>query len=262
MTERGPLTGLQGAPNPAEPSHPGDSPPGDSPAPATGLPADLGAVRRTDELIESLARRAAGSAARPETGRPRLPDPGRADDRDPAVRLLGALITDVDDQDPGPETAPPPPSGPRRRGPRTIVALGVAGAVLASSGVAAAGGGVADRTAASPAPSTSGVSDDADRATADTDADLRGRKRSPVRPAPEPGGPTARKQSGSPDPGRIKRRLERAIPRRPERDPAPAVNSAPSTRPDTAREDDARSRLDDLRREARKRALGDQPPGG
>ncbi|WP_433464651.1 hypothetical protein [Spirillospora sp. CA-128828] len=260
MTERGPLTGLQGAPDPAEPSHPGDSP-----APATGLPADLGAVRRTDELIESLARRAAGSAARPETGRPRLPDPGRADDRDPAVRLLSALITDVDDQDPGPETAPPPPSGPRRRGPRTIVALGVAGAVLASSGVAAAGGGVADRTAASPVPSTSGVSDDADRATADTDADLPGRKRPPVRPAPEPGGPTARKPSGSPDAGRIKRRLERTIPRRPdrsERAPAPAVNSAPSTRPDTASEDDPRRLLDDLRREAQKRALGDRPPDG
>lgn len=40
------------------------------------------------------------------------------------------------------EAPEPQGSGPSRRGPRTIVALGVAGAVLASTGVAAAGGGL------------------------------------------------------------------------------------------------------------------------
>ncbi|RKS76164.1 hypothetical protein BZB76_1514 [Actinomadura pelletieri DSM 43383] len=156
MTERGPFTGMRGAPGPAEPSNTGDPP-----APAGGsrtAPADLSEVRRTDAIIDSLAaRRAAGSTARSATfpegtdsGRPRHTD-------DPAVRLLTALITDVDDQDPAPEASPPPPgpgSGPRRRGPRTIVALGVAGAVLASTGVAAAGGGTVDRPAAFPAPTS------------------------------------------------------------------------------------------------------------
>ncbi|MCQ0018541.1 hypothetical protein [Actinomadura madurae] len=158
MTERGPLTGVRGGPNPAEPSHSGDAP-----SPPGGPPEDLGAVRRTDALIESLAarRRAGDRAARPgpapEGSPSRPPGERAADDPDPAVRLLHALITDVDDPDSGsgPGTAPPAPQGPgpRRRGPRTIVALGVAGAVLASSGVAAAGG-VADQTTASPAPST------------------------------------------------------------------------------------------------------------
>lgn len=62
MTERGPLTGVRGGPNPAEPSHSGDAP-----SPPGGPPEDLGAVRRTDALIESLAarRRAGDRAARP-----------------------------------------------------------------------------------------------------------------------------------------------------------------------------------------------------
>ncbi|TDC43760.1 hypothetical protein E1281_34805, partial [Actinomadura sp. KC345] len=94
MTERGPSTGTRGAPDPAEPSTP-------------GALADLGAVRRTDAIIESLAAcRAAGSASRSGPGA----DTGRlrpADDPDPAVRLLRALIGDVDDpgseRDAGPE---------------------------------------------------------------------------------------------------------------------------------------------------------------
>ncbi|MFI0357803.1 hypothetical protein [Actinomadura sp. 9N407] len=102
------------------------------------LAADLGAARRTDALIDALAaRRAAGSD-------------------DPAVRMLRALIRDVDElvpvrhgpaagqdavpDDPVEDDRPLSPVGPRRRGPRTIVALGVAGAVLAGTGVAAAGG--------------------------------------------------------------------------------------------------------------------------
>ncbi|WP_344596480.1 hypothetical protein [Actinomadura vinacea] len=107
--------------------------------------ADLGAVRRTDAIIDALGGRRAGE-----------PD-------DPAVRLLRALISDVDEQAPAHQAQPPsadgqgaegdrpkPPSGPRRRGPRTIVALGVAGAVLASTGVAAAGGGAVEHSALGP----------------------------------------------------------------------------------------------------------------
>ncbi|TDB86894.1 hypothetical protein, partial [Actinomadura sp. 7K534] len=97
---------MRGAPDPAEPSNPGETR-----VPASGPPgtADLGAVRRTDAVIDSLAaRRAAGSAARPhpgtETGRPR-----QAEESDPAVRLLRALLDDVDDPGCGPEAAPPPP---------------------------------------------------------------------------------------------------------------------------------------------------------
>ncbi|WUI00437.1 hypothetical protein OHR68_01010 [Spirillospora sp. NBC_00431] len=232
MTERGPFTGMRGAPGPAEPSNSGDSPaPAGRPQAVAGLPADLSAVRRTDAIIDSLAaRRAAGSAARsPATSEPAAdpeaaagpegtavagPECARqrqADDPDPAVRLLHALITDVDDQDPGsdtgsepaptgPQPAPPAPSGPgsgsRRRGPRTIVALGVAGAVLASTGVAAAGSGVAHRTTASP-PSTSGVSDDAEKSPrSETDAGWHGdRSRSPVRSLPETESPARRKAS-------------------------------------------------------------------
>ncbi|TDB91272.1 hypothetical protein E1264_02005, partial [Actinomadura sp. KC216] len=127
MTERGPFTGLRGAPDPAEPSTPGGSPaPASPPQAVAGLPADLNAVRRTDAIIDSLAaRRAAGSAPRspaaeaaaptaepedacpaesgPEAAASAEPDCGRprpADDPDPAVRLLRALITDVDDQSP------------------------------------------------------------------------------------------------------------------------------------------------------------------
>lgn len=265
MTERGPLTGVQGGPNPAEPSHSGDSP-----SPAAGLPEDLGAVRRTDALIEALAarRRIGGPAARPgATPEDSLGGGRQADASDPAVRLLHALISDVEDQGSDPDTAPPAPPGPgpRRRGPRTIVALGVAGAVLASSGVAAAGGGVADQTTASPAPSTAGVPDDVDRAKAGTGAGTRDRVRPSVRTAPEPGGVTAPRPPG--DEGRkeidrLKRRLDRLVPRRrpePPEGPAPVVNSAPSTRPDGPGDDDPRRRLDDLRREAEKRAVRHQP---
>ncbi|MBB4778158.1 hypothetical protein [Actinomadura livida] len=187
---------MRGAPDPAEPSNPGETRASGSGPPGT---ADLGAVRRTDAVIDSLAARraagsAAGSAARPhpgtETGRPR-----QAEESDPAVRLLRALIDDVDDPGCGSEAAPPPPPpsgpGPRRRGPRTIVALGVAGAVLASTGVAAAGS-VADRaTSAAPAPRPSaGTPGDAEpSARTDTDAGTYERPQPsalPPRPSPEP----------------------------------------------------------------------------
>ncbi|MCP9953077.1 hypothetical protein LUX33_34680 [Actinomadura madurae] len=219
MTERGPLTGVRGGPNPAEPSHSGDAP-----SPPGGPPEDLGAVRRTDALIESLAarRRAGDRAARPgpapEGSPSRPPGERAADDPDPAVRLLHALITDVDDPDSGsgPGTAPPAPQGPgpRRRGPRTIVALGVAGAVLASSGVAAAGG-VADQTTASPAPSTAGAPD-VPRAGTDTGAATRERPRPPARSSPEPGGVTAPGGRERKRIDRFKRRLDPVLRRRPE----------------------------------------------
>ncbi|WP_262401612.1 hypothetical protein, partial [Actinomadura sp. CNU-125] len=102
MTERSP-----GAPNPAEPARPHD-------VPGPSAFADLNAVRRTDAIIDAMAaRRAAGTADRAvDRGAP------SADDADPAVRLLSALIEHVE------EPAPPVPAGPgpRRRGPRTIVA--------------------------------------------------------------------------------------------------------------------------------------------
>ncbi|MFS2292588.1 MAG: hypothetical protein FWJ90_07755 [Actinomadura sp.] len=197
MTERG-----HGAPDPAGPSSPGDTRAPTSPPQATAPTADLAAVRRTDAIIESLAaRRGAGSAERPlsgaETGRPR-----QAEDSDPAVRLLRALIDDVDDpgsgdagRGTGPGPTPPsgPEPGPRRRGPRTIVALGVAGAVLASGGVAAAGDDADRSSAAAPAPRSAvgGAEETAGSAHADTDAGTFAppRARGGARPAPEPGRP-------------------------------------------------------------------------
>ncbi|MGC4957282.1 hypothetical protein ACLQ2P_29110 [Actinomadura citrea] len=283
MTERGPLTGLRGAPNPDEPAHFGDAPAQAPQArPPAVAPVDLSAVRRTDALFESLAARDAAGSAAPAEGPAEAPaeapravpqdddrDPaeeGRADDRDPVVRLLRALVVDVDDPTcdaPG----PPAPSGPgpRRRGPRTIVALSVAGAVLASSGVAAAGGGAADRTTASPAPSASSAAEGADR-TADTDAGTYTRPRPPVRPAPEAGRPAARTPSGGPgreENPQARRRPEgpslRHLPRRPSRrQEAPTMFTEPVGRPEAQPVADPPPRLDDLRRIVRKRALGYQ----
>ena len=206
MTERG-----HGVPDSAEPSSCGDARTPTGPPPGMVPPADLDAVRRTDAIIDALAaRRAAGSASLSlpggETGRR-----WQVEESDPAVRLLRALIDDVDDpgQDAGPDTTPPTPPatpptpsgpepdpdsgsgpGPRRRGPRTIVALGVAGAVLASTGVAAAGGVHGRPPAAAPAVGESGGA--RTTAPADTDAGTyRPRpparlRTGPARPAPAP----------------------------------------------------------------------------
>ncbi|WP_149258967.1 hypothetical protein [Actinomadura sp. K4S16] len=297
MTERGPHTGLRGAPDPDEPSSPGDAPaPAPASRPVAAPPVDLSAVRRTDAIIESLAARDAAGTAAPAEGPTEGPaegsaegpdealragppdderdpaDEGRADDRDPAVRLLRALIVDVDDPTcEAPDQScdapgPPAPSGPgpRRRGPRTIVALGVAGAVLASSGVAAAGGRDAERTTASPAPSAAGVAEDVDR-TADSEAGVLERPQTPVRPAPDAGRPAQRTPSDDPGLGRgdyrqFKRRGEsgvpRLIPRRPpHRQEAPMMFTDPGDKPEAQSADDPRLRLDDLRRIVRKRAL-------
>ncbi|HEU5027257.1 MAG TPA: hypothetical protein VFV01_20225 [Spirillospora sp.] len=302
MTERSP-----GAPDPVGPSNSGATrePGSRPPAPAVTLLADLGAVRRTDAIIDALAaRRAAGSTTRPAPDRPvadraAADRPGLAADRsaaaaagecargadgdegaaDPAVRLLRALIADVDDQDagrdaagqpdPGPGTPPSAPGpGPRRRGPRTIVALGVAGAVLASTGVAAAGSGITERAAASP-PADAGVSGPAEPRAKDTDAGTHAAPRTspvaPAVPAPVPGRPAA-KTPATEDPGRqdydrIKRRLEQLIrdadrphrpaPRRPDTPrSAPAIRPGfPSAPPD----DDTRRTIDDIRKRTQQR---------
>lgn len=309
MTERSP-----GAPDPVGPSNSGGTrePGSRPPAPAVTLLADLGAVRRTDALIDALAaRRAAGSTARTAADRTagervsgeRAPTERVSAERapgeraraaadgdecaaDPAVRLLRALIADVDDQDPGrdasgpsdpgPGTPPPAPGpGPRRRGPRTIVALGVAGAVLASTGVAAAGGGITERAAASP-PAGAGVSGPAEPRAKDTDAGTHAAP-STSSPAPAPAPTTvptlpaapARPGAKAPGPGdpgrrdyeRMKRRLEQIIrdaerPRRPASRRPDAPRSAPAIRPALPQmpsDDEPRRTIDDIRRRTQQR---------
>ncbi|MDL4821608.1 hypothetical protein [Actinomadura opuntiae] len=278
MTERSP-----GAPDPVGPSNRGGTrePASRPQAPAVTLLADLGAVRRTDAVIDALAaRRAAGSAPRSAADRPAA-ERARPDDEgaaDPAVRLLRALIADVDEPDLGRDAAGPPdpgpgapPStpgpGPRRRGPRTIVALGVAGAVLASTGVAAAGGGVTDRAAASP-PAGAGVSGPAEPRAKDTDAGTHTSPRTPqppataAVPAPAPerpaAEPTAAEDPGHRDYDRIKRNLEHILraPGRPHRTAphrARAPHVSPMIRPSAPPDDDARRTIDDIRRRAEKR---------
>lgn len=264
MTERGP-----GAPGPAGPSSRGDTRAPTSPPQATVPPVDLAAVRRTDAIIESLAARGgAGSAGRSlpgaETGRPL-----QAEDADPAVRLLCALIDDVDDPGTGDtgrgtDPGPAPPSGPgpgtRRRGPRTIVALGVAGAVLASGGVAAAGGD-ADRSsrAAAPAPrSTAGGAEEAAKAArADTDAGtyVPPRARGGARPAPEPGRSAPKpRPPRAPEKAKDRETGDRDEPRRGHPFPLGPRQSRPELPTITVRSDDPRftaesdDRLLDFRR--------------
>ncbi|MGI5323485.1 hypothetical protein [Actinomadura nitritigenes] len=287
MTERSP-----GAPDPVGPSNSGGTrePGSRPPAPAVTLLADLGAVRRTDALIDALAaRRAAGSTGRPSADRAagecaRAAD-GDEGSSDPAVRLLRALIADVDDQgpgrdasasgpsDPGPGTPPPAPGpGPRRRGPRTIVALGVAGAVLASTGVAAAGSGITERAAASP-PAGAGVSGPAEPRAKDTDVGTHAVP-SISSPAPAPGPATAPavparpavKAPATDDPGRrdydrMKRRLEQIIrdaerPHRPGARRPDTPRSAPAIRPALPQipsDDEPRRTIDDIRRRTQQR---------
>ncbi|WP_026314086.1 hypothetical protein [Actinomadura flavalba] len=124
MTERSPS-----APDPA--AHPGSPPAGRAvvPWPEHDPDSDSAELRRTDALLDALAARsAAGSDALPAA--------------DPAVTLLRALVADVAEIAPVPdEPAAEPPRG-RRRGSRTIVALGVLSTVLGGSGVAAARDGL------------------------------------------------------------------------------------------------------------------------
>ncbi|MFV2175304.1 hypothetical protein [Actinomadura sp. LOL_011] len=163
-------------------------------------------MRRTDAIIDAMAARpVAGSADRAAA----------PDDADPAVRLLTALISDVE------EPAPPVPAGPgpRRRGPRTIVALGVAGAVLASTGVAAAGSGVTDRSSAV-APTTPGPSGRAEPPR-DADDSVAATHVRPTPPAPRPSErvrPSTTEPPASPVPDReVPEHIERAFKERLER---------------------------------------------
>ncbi|TNY38752.1 hypothetical protein [Thermomonospora catenispora] len=137
MTERS-----LGAPDPV-----GDPPGGEGAQQSVGAFWNLAEIRRSDDLMEALATRGP------------LPEAGPADGEDPAARLLRALIADVDagapelpnrraDAEPSPAAGEGPDSGGGRRGPRTIVALGLVGPLLTgllTTGVAAAAGGFIHR---------------------------------------------------------------------------------------------------------------------
>jgi hypothetical protein len=96
---------------------------------ATPDPFDLSAVNSSDELVDALSSRRFAEAGHPD---------------DPAVRLLTALVADVDAGAP-PMASPSPVScgipATYRRGVRAFVTFGVAAVVLTSAGAAAAGGG-------------------------------------------------------------------------------------------------------------------------
>ncbi|MFI0447620.1 hypothetical protein [Actinomadura sp. 6N118] len=274
MTERS-----HGAPDPAEPSKSGAPPAPGNPTPAPPPPppspspgADLSAVRRTDALFDELAaRRTAASEAAPPPG-----ISGRRTSGDPAVRLLHALVADVDagldtGDAAGPDTLPgkgadeagesdPAAPGGRRRGSRTFVALGVVGVVLTSTGVAAAGGGLT-RDAA-PAPQTPKVSDEplVDRLEPKSRPSSPGRTPvtgpgAPAQGRPDAGRPDAK--GPEPDPARrrfedLKGKLEDLLPpknRRQGHDEWPFQTPTPKAND----EDDTRKKLDDIRRQAQKR---------
>ncbi|MCP2335564.1 hypothetical protein [Actinomadura rupiterrae] len=252
--------------------------------------ADLPALYRTDALIEALAARAvAGSPPPPAPHLPHLP-------ADPALGLLGALIADVDegltrpsapvrprlqgeadahrsaDMDLLPADVPPDHrdgdadvpqqqgGGPSRRGPRTIVALGVAGAVLATTGVAAAGGGLVEtpsaapaaRSAGKPGPSREGRSAKEEKSALPHPSAGRPPGTPPTRPhkgKPGSGKPGA-SGTGSPSPRKtpdleqqLKKRLEDLLHGRPQRQPAKQDDPVEETR----------RRLDEIRRRAEQR---------
>ncbi|WP_067454515.1 hypothetical protein [Actinomadura macra] len=274
MTERSP-----GAPDPVESSHSGDAPAPGARAPAVPT-ADLSAVRRTDAIIEALAERhATGSegSVPPEnlTGseNPENPagseSPAALEGGDTIVRLLRALVTDVDEPardtrdapEPAPPSGPGPGTGPRRRGPRTIVALGVAGAMLASTGVAAAGDRMAEHSSAAPASRTE-TQDETDRSrTESNDTDVASHERpapAPVsRPAPEPGRPGRGADNGRADHERFRNRLERLLSQQPRhrRPDYPTFGGRPGDQNSGPAEpsDDPRRRVDDIRRRTQKR---------
>ncbi|KAB2351767.1 hypothetical protein [Actinomadura rudentiformis] len=246
MTERS-----HGAPDPVEPSMSGAPPTPGSPTPAPPSPeADLSAVRRTDALFDDLAARRTASC-------------------EPAVRLLHALVADVDagldiGDATGPDSVPdqaareaggndPATPGGRRRGSRTFVALGVVGVVLTSTGVAAAGGRLTHDAA--PAPQTPQVSDEPLVVRLET-------KRRPPSPGRAPvTGPVAPAQGRpgvkgpEPDPVRrrvedLKRKLEDLLPPKHRRQ---GHDDWPFQTPKAKDEDDTRKKLDDIRRQAQKR---------
>ncbi|MFC4910711.1 hypothetical protein [Actinomadura gamaensis] len=292
MTERS-----RRAPDPSEPSRQDEVP---------ARSADLSALYRTDALIEALSARA-------------LPLTRRSPS-DPALGLLGALISEVDeglpelsrarprldravevvmrhgtdanhsadaDADALPDGTGPARrdadadapeqqgSGPSRRGPRTIVALGVAGAVLASTGVAAAGGGLVETPAVRPATKAAGkpgpsrqVKPGGDETTSGTSHPSA--RRAPVTtPAPAHDGKRGagkRDASGASGTGSEKRRVptpdeEQQLKKRLQ----DLLDNLPQPRPSAHHDpvEDTRRRLDDIRRRAEHRLdqyRDDHPP--
>jgi hypothetical protein len=113
--------------------------PRDIPPTGPTAPLSISAIRDSDTVVDALAAR-------------RLDRPAASDGDDPAVRLLQSLILDVDQGAPAPAakgapaptTAPAPTPTPtgrsRRRGARTVMALGISTAVFGTTGVAAASG--------------------------------------------------------------------------------------------------------------------------
>lgn len=138
MTERS-----LGAPDPV-----GDPPGGEETQQPAGTFWNLAAIRRSDDLVEALAARGPLPDTDPVDG------VDAPDGEDPAARLLRALIADVDagapelpsrraDAEPSSTAGEESEPGGPRRGPRTIVALGIVGPLLTgllTTGVAAAGG--------------------------------------------------------------------------------------------------------------------------
>ena len=150
--------------------------PQEDPVPSGSAPPDLDAVRRSDALLDALAER--GTAI--------------CDPADPVLGLLGSLVQDVDhDQDI--PVQPAPKHGKRRRnGPRTIVALGVSSVVLATTGVAAAGGFDSfSGSSATPGPATSGTGQAQDGVGGRTPA-RKLKQGESLRDQPHPGRPAAR----------------------------------------------------------------------
>lgn len=121
-----------------------------------GRPPELEAVRRDDALLDALSARGDASST------------DDLSDADPVVRLLSALVEDVSAQPieepverPADGCVEEAEQGSGRKGqerrlhgrklPRSFVALSVTGVVLASTGVAAAAGGLSPFTSASDA---------------------------------------------------------------------------------------------------------------
>ncbi|MFI6522354.1 hypothetical protein ACIBF1_42875 [Spirillospora sp. NPDC050679] len=224
------------------------------------------------------------------------------------MRLLRALIADVDEpvlrRVPTGEAAEPAegsgavqPSGQgdgpaapasRRRGPRTIVALGVAGVVLASTGVAAAGGGVTEPAAPAPQAAEAGRGEPAERTRPERASRARTRQSPDIRPVGVPAPPVRQaderrdrdaepRSTAEPDP--LRDRLEdlrdelegllppqtpRAEPRQPPAWPASpgghrddrgdrGERDGRGHRGDRESGDQTRRRLDDIRRRTERR---------
>ncbi|MFC5180356.1 hypothetical protein [Actinomadura harenae] len=153
-------------------------------------------------------------------------------------------------------------SGPSRRGPRTIVALGVVGAVLATTGVAAAGGGLAGSPTASSAARIAGRPAPSGQVKAGGDGTSSAKPQPPAgRRAPRAHEEKHRagrsgasdkgtaKKRGPSDEERLRNRLDELLKDRPPRHPP--------TRSDAA--DRLRRRLEEIRRRVEQRIGRSRP---